>query len=124
MSRARLGNAELRFYTDSGGSETTKIKLVPTNNILTLQGASAGTQVKLSNLSDPTNLQDASTKSVGDARAGSEAAAVLSRATDSDTAAEMNSASVFISKGTLGTGVVQASNIANATITATQLAAD
>ena len=66
MSRARLGNAELRFYTDSGGSETTKIKLVPTNNILTLQGASAGTQVKLSNLSDPTNLQDASTKSYVD----------------------------------------------------------
>ena len=271
MSRARLGNAELRFYTDSGGSETTKIKLVPTNNILTLQGASAGTQVKLSNLSDPTNLQDASTKSyvdtqitqkingiqwkepcvvrstanlassfsgnvitmsangaltidgitlalnnrvlvmnqatqtqngiyiittVGDARAGSEAAAVLSRATDSDTAVEMNSASVFISKGTLyantafvqttddvilntsnivweqfasfsdilagnglskvgntfsanvddsgieisggsiaiksggvsnthlGTGVVEASNIADATITATQLATD
>ena len=271
MSRARLGNAELRFYTDSGGSETTKIKLVPTNNILTLQGASAGTQVKLSNLSDPTNLQDASTKSyvdtqitqkingiqwkepcvvrtttnlvssfsgnvitmsangaltidgitlalnnrvlvmtqttqtqngiyiittVGDVRAGSEAVAVLSRATDSDTAVEMNSASVFISKGTtyantafvqttddvilntsnivweqfasfsdilagnglskvgntfsanvddsgieisggsiaiksggvsnthLGTGVVQASNIANATVTATQLATD
>ena len=38
MSRSKLANAELRFYTSSGGSETTKIKLVPTNDILTLQG--------------------------------------------------------------------------------------
>lgn len=176
MSRAKLGNAELRFYTDSGGSETTKIKIVPTNNTMTLQGASAGTTVKLTNLTDPTTAQDASTKNyvdtqitqklngiqwkepcvvrttanlassfsgnvitmsangaltldgttlalndrvlvmnqttqtqngiylitqVGDARAGQEAPAKLSRATDCDTSAEMNSASVFISKGTL-----------------------
>ena len=54
MSRAKLSNSELRFYSDAGGTETTKLKLVPTDNSLTLQGASAGTQVKLSNLSDPT----------------------------------------------------------------------
>ena len=68
MSRAKLANAELRFYTDSGGSETTKIKLVPTNDVLTLQGASAGTQVKLANLSDPTGAHDASTKAYVDAQ--------------------------------------------------------
>jgi len=62
MSRAKLGNSELRFYSESGGVQTTKIKAVPTNNTLTLQGASAGTSCLLSNLTDPVSNQDAATK--------------------------------------------------------------
>ena len=177
MSRSKLANAELRFFTSSGGSETTKIKLVPTNDILTLQGSTAGTKVKLANCADPTANADAATKSyvdtqiqsniqglkwkapcvvkstadlggtfsantitagangpftldgvqlalsdrvlvanqtaqsenglylvttAGDVRAGFEAPAVLSRATDGDTAAELLAAAVFIERGTSG----------------------
>ena len=68
MSRAKLGNSELRFYTDSGGTETTKVKMVPTNNVLTIQGATAGTKVTLTNLADPASAQDASTKAYVDAQ--------------------------------------------------------
>ena len=62
MSRAKLGNSELRFYSESGGVQTTKIKAVPSNNTLTLQGSSAGTKVLLTNLQEPTSNADASTK--------------------------------------------------------------
>lgn len=174
MSRSKLSNSELRFYTNSGGSETTKIKVVPTNNVLTLQGATAGTKVKMSNMAEPTANADGATKSyvdaqiqsniqglkwkspcvvkttadlgatfsgntltagsngpytadgitlvlgdrllvanqtsqsqngiyfvttAGDVRAGLEAPAVLSRATDGDTASELQAAAVFIERG-------------------------
>ena len=66
MSRSKLANAELRWYTSSGGTETTKVKLVPTNDVLTVQGATAGTKVKLSNLADPTANTDGATKSYVD----------------------------------------------------------
>ena len=177
MSRSKLANSELRFYTSSGGSETTKIKLVPTNDVLTVQGATAGTRVKLSNLADPTGNTDGATKSyvdtqiqsniqglkwkspcvakstadlggtfssntitagangpftvdgiqlalndrvlvanqttqsqnglylvttAGDVRAGHEAPAVVSRATDGDIATELHAAAVFIERGTVG----------------------
>ena len=171
MSRSKLANAELRWYTSSGGTETTKVKLVPTNDVLTVQGATAGTKVKLSNLADPTANTDGATKSYVDTQiqsniqglkwkapcvvkttadlggtfssntitagangaftidgvqlalsdrllvanqttgsqnglyiittAGSGAApAVASRATDADTATELQSAAVFIERGT------------------------
>ena len=177
MSRSKLANAELRWYTSSGGTETTKVKLVPTNDVLTVQGSTAGTRVKLTNLADPTANTDGATKSyvdtqiqsniqglkwkspcaakstadlggtfssntitagangpftvdgiqlalsdrvlvanqttqsqnglylvttAGDVRVGQEAPAVLSRATDGDTAAELHAAAVFIERGTVG----------------------
>jgi hypothetical protein len=177
MSRSKLANAELRWYTSSGGTETTKVKLVPTNDVLTVQGSTAGTRVKLTNLADPTANTDGATKSyvdtqiqsniqglkwkspcaakstadlggtfssntitagangpftvdgiqlalsdrvlvanqttqsqnglylvttAGDVRVGQEAPAVLSCATDGDTAAELHAAAVFIERGTVG----------------------
>ena len=54
MSRAKLNNSDLEFYTVSGSDTTTKVKLVPTNDTLTLQGQTAGTKVTLTNLADPT----------------------------------------------------------------------
>ena len=177
MSRSKSANAELRWYTSSGGTETTKVKLVPTNDLLTVQGSTAGTRVKLTNLADPTANTDGATKSyvdtqiqsniqglkwkspcaakstadlggtfssntitagangpftvdgiqlalsdcvlvanqttqsqnglylvttAGDVRVGQEAPAVLSRATDGDTAAELHAAAVFIERGTVG----------------------
>ena len=66
MSRSKLANAELRWYTSSGGTETTKVKLVPTNDVLTVQGSTAGTRVKLTNLADPTANTDGATESYVD----------------------------------------------------------
>ena len=71
MSRAKLANDNLRFYTSSGGSETTKIKLKATNNTLSIEGATAGTTTLLSNLTNPSGAQDAATKSYVDTQLSS-----------------------------------------------------
>lgn len=176
MSRSQLKNAELRFFTQDGETQTTKVKFVPSNDVLTLEGASAGTKITISNLAEPSEDHHASTKNyvdsqisnklnglawkspakckstvnlagtfssnvltmtangalnldgqtvalndrvlltnqtnqsengiyfcsvVGDVRVGSEAASVLTRAADCDSADEMKSASVFIEQGSL-----------------------
>lgn len=71
MSRAKLANDNLRFYTSNGGSETTKIKLKATNNTLSIEGATAGTTTLLSNLTNPSGAQDAATKSYVDSQLSS-----------------------------------------------------
>ena len=176
MSRSQLKNNELRFFNIDGETQTTKVKLVPNNDVLQIEGASAGTKVKIANIAEPTETHHASTKNyvdsqiadklnglswkspvkckttqnldgsfsgnvltmtnngqlsldgqlvnlndrvlvanqtnqlengiyfcsvVGAVRVGSEAASVLTRAVDCDSADEFKSASVFIEQGTL-----------------------
>ena len=71
MSRSQLKNNELHFYSVDGETTTTKVKFVPSNDTLSVQGASAGTKVKLSNVADPSNDDDASTKSYVDSQIAS-----------------------------------------------------
>ena len=68
MSRSQLKNAELRFFTQDGETQTTKVKLVPSNDVLTLEGASAGTKITISNLAEPSDDHHASTKSYVDSQ--------------------------------------------------------
>ena len=68
MSRSQLKNNELHFYSVDGETTTTKVKFVPSNDTLSVQGASAGTKVKLSNIADPSLDSDASTKSYVDSQ--------------------------------------------------------
>ena len=68
MSRSQLKNNELHFYSVDGETTTTKVKFVPSNDTLSVQGASAGTKVKLSNVADPSLDSDASTKSYVDSQ--------------------------------------------------------
>ena len=68
MSRSQLKNNELHFYSVDGNSQTTKVKLVPTNDVLQIEGASAGTKVKLSNIAEPLESHHASTKNYVDSQ--------------------------------------------------------
>jgi hypothetical protein len=68
MSRSQLKNSELRFYSVDGANETTKVKIAPTNNILALSGATAGTKITISNVAEPTEDHHTATKNYVDSQ--------------------------------------------------------
>ena len=68
MSRSQLKNNELRFFNIDGETQTTKVKLVPNNDVLQIEGASAGTKVKIANIAEPTETHHASTKNYVDSQ--------------------------------------------------------
>ena len=95
MSISKLNSDELHFYSTDGNTITTKIKFIPNENELVVQGQSNTTKVKTTNIEEPSNYSDVTTKNYVDTQITSRLTDNFTNITVDDTFSSKN----FISPG-------------------------
>ena len=98
MSISKLNSDALYFYNIDGNTVTTKIKFIPNENELVVQGESNTTKVKITNIEDPNNNSDVSTKNYVDTQITSRLNDNFTNITVDNTVSSKN----FISPGSSG----------------------